>query len=156
MKALQSLTDLFKKHVVDAKNLDVWATDGVIFSVQGESVDGFEVEYTANVFIQDAKLNPADLFMHVVCWLNKYDPERQEKGLSMPMFAGEPLDKGRFDLKIKIAISEEFELEPSTQGVWKQSGELYSCENKFESIVDEVDDDLGELVHFVGHLDDLP
>lgn len=154
MKALQSLTDLFKTHVVDAKNLDVWATDGMIFSVQGEHVDGFEVEYTANVFIQDAKLNPDNLFMHLVCWLNKYDPHRQEKGLPMPMFAGEPLDKGRFDLKIKLDIREEYELEPNAQGVWKQAGELYNCENKFEAVVDE--DELGELVHFVGHLGDLP
>lgn len=154
MKALQSLTDLFKAHVTDAKKLYAWAEDGAIFCAQGEHVDGFEVEYTAIIFVQNAELNPDNLFMHIVSWLNKYDPHRQEKGLSMPTFAVEPLDKGRFDLKLKLDISEEYNLEEDQQGAWKQEGELYRCESKFEALVDE--EELGELVHFVGHLDDLP
>lgn len=154
MKALQSLTDLFKTHVVDAKNLDAWAEDGAVFCTQGEHVDGFEIEYTAIIFVQDAKLNPNNLFMHIVSWLNKYDPHRPEKGLSAPTFAVEPLDNGHFDLKLKLDIREEFSLEEDEQGDWKQTGERYRCENQFEALADE--DELGELVYFVGHLDDLP
>ncbi|WP_295898998.1 phage tail protein [uncultured Vibrio sp.] len=154
MKALQSLTDLFKKHVTDEKNLFAWAEDGVIFSGQGELIDGFEIEYTAIVLVQDAQLRPDRLFMHIVSWLNKYDPHRSEKGLAMPQFAIEPLDKGKFDLKVTLDIREEFDLKPDAQGEWKQEGERYRCESNFEAAVDE--EILGELVHFVGHLDDLP
>ncbi|BDU38749.1 phage tail protein [Vibrio nigripulchritudo] len=157
MKALQSLTDLFKAHITDEKQLSAWAEDGAIFSTQSSHVDGFEIEYTAIIFVQDAKLSPETLFMHIVSWLNRYDPLRQEKGLPMPTFAVEPLDKGRFDIKLKLDILEEFSLEEDDQGDWKQSGKRYRCENKFEAAVDENKlNQLGELVYFVGHLDDLP
>lgn len=154
MKALQSLTDLFKQHVVDAKSFDAWAEDGAIFSAQGDEIDGFEVEYTAIIFIQNAQLNPDNLFMHVVSWLNKYDPHRSEKGLTMPTFAIEPLDKGRYDFKLKLDIREEFNMVEDEQGDWQQGDQRYCCNNQFEAVVDE--DELDELVHFVGHLDDLP
>ena len=154
MKALQSLTDLFKSHVTDAAKMDVWAEDGALFCGQGADVDGFEIEYTAIVFLQSAKLEPQVLFMHLVSWLNKYDPERAEKGLPMPTFALEPLDKGAFDLKLKIDIREEFDLQENEQGNWKQGDTRYECVSGFEARADE--DQLGELVHFVGHLSDLP
>ncbi len=154
MKALQSLTDLFKTHVADEKNLYVWAENGAIFSAQGEHVNGFEIEYSAVVLVQDENLNPETLFMHLVSWLNKYDPERQEKGLAMPTFAVEPLDKGKVDIKITLDIREEFTLERNEQGDWMQAGSLFSCENTFEKLVDE--DELEDFVHFVGHEKGLP
>ncbi|MCG6410064.1 phage tail protein, partial [Vibrio fluvialis] len=58
MKALQSLTDLFRQHVIDAKNFTVWAEDGALFCTQGDNVDGFELEYTAIVFMQDVRVQP--------------------------------------------------------------------------------------------------
>lgn len=154
MKALQSLTDLFKQHITDDKNLFVWAENGMLSAAQGEHVDGFEIEYTAVVLVQNEQLSPDTLFMHVVSWLNKYDPERQHKGLAMPTFAVEPLDKGKFDFKIELDIREEFELIEDATGDWQQQGERYRCSSDFESLADE--DDLGELVHFVGHTKDLP
>lgn len=154
MKGLQSLTDLFKRHITDEKNLMVWAENGVVFSAQGDGVDGFDIEYTAVVLVQDERLIPETLFMHIVNWLNQYDPERQEKGLAMPTFAAEPLDKGKFDFKLTLDIREEYSLITDDQGDWKQRGERFRCESDFAAVVDE--SELGELVHFVGHLDDLP
>lgn len=154
MKALQSLTDLFKKHIVDPKSFDSWAEDGAIFCTQGDDIDGFEVEYTAIIFVQNAKLNPDNLFMHIVSWLNKYDQHRSEKGLAMPTFAVERLDQGRYDIKIKLDIREEYNLIEDKNGDWKQAGDLFRCENQFEAAVDE--DELGELIYFVGHENDMP
>ncbi|CAH6781737.1 conserved hypothetical protein [Vibrio chagasii] len=154
MKALQSLTDVFKRHIADEKHLLVWAEDGALFCTQGEAIDGFEVEYTGIVFVQDAKLNPSTLFMHIVSWLNQHDPLRPEKGLAMPTFAVEPLDNGRFDFKLKLDLCEEYRLVADEEGDWQQMGERYRCESTFERRAEEYE--LGELVYFVGHLEDLP
>ncbi|WP_425628431.1 phage tail protein [Vibrio neptunius] len=154
MKALQSLTDLFKQHVVDANRFDAWAEDGAIFCTQGDEVDGFEVEYTAILFIHNAQLNPDNLFMHIVSWLNQYDQHRSEKGLAMPSFAIEPLDKGRYDLKLKLDIREEYSLVKDEQGDWKQADARFRCDNQFEAAANE--QELGELIYFVGHENDLP
>ncbi|MFA0155404.1 phage tail protein [Vibrio sp. 10N.261.46.A3] len=148
MKALQGLTDLFKANIADAKRFDAWAENGAIFCTQGEHVDGFEVEYTAIIFVQDAKLRPETLFMHIVCWLNKHDPHRPEKGLPMPTFAVEPLDGGRFDLKLSLDMQETFNLTSDERGEWQQAGERYRCDNEFEALAKESDHD--ELVYFVG------
>ncbi|EPR7547197.1 phage tail protein [Vibrio fluvialis] len=154
MKALQSLTDLFRQHVTDAKNFTVWAEDGALFCTQGDSVDGFELEYTAIVFMQDVRVQPHILMMHLVSWLNAHDPYRMEKGLPFPTFATELLDNGRCDIKIKIDLREAFSLQAHPQGNWQQHGERFECVGDFAARVDE--DDLSELVLFVGHLDDLP
>lgn len=154
MKALQSLTDLFKTYVADAKNFSVWAEDGALFCGQDNLIDGFEIEYTAIVFMQDVKVQPHILMMHLVSWLNTHDPYRQENGLAFPSFATELLDKGRCDIKIKIDMREGFSLEANEQGNWKQNGERYSCISEFTARVEEAD--LGELLLFVGHLNDLP
>ncbi|MGL4225948.1 MAG: phage tail protein [Vibrio sp.] len=154
MKALQSLTDMFKKHITDTKNFSAWAEDGALFCVQGDLVDGYEIEYTAIVFMQDVKVQPHILMMHLVSWLNAFDPYRQEKGLAYPSFATELLDNGRCDIKIKLDIREEFTLEENEQGKWRQNGELYECVSEFNERVNN--DELGELLLFVGHLDDLP
>ncbi len=154
MKALQSLTDLFKQQVVDAKNFSVWAEDGALFSGQNNAVDGFEMEYTAIVFMQDVHIQPHILMMHLVSWLNRYDPYRQESGLAFPTFATELLDNGRCDIKIKIDLREHYSLQESPQGDWLQQGVRFDCVSGFTAKVDE--DDLGELVDFVGHLRDLP
>ncbi|NHN75265.1 phage tail protein [Vibrio fluvialis] len=154
MKALQSLTDLFRKHVTDAKNFTVWAEDGALFCTQGDSVDGFELEYTAIVFMQDVRVQPHILMMHLVSWMNTHDPYRMEKGLPFPTFATELLDNGRCDIKIKIDLREAFSLQAHPQGNWQQHGERFECVGDFAARVDE--DDLNELVLFVGHLDDLP
>ncbi|EPG0609842.1 phage tail protein [Vibrio fluvialis] len=154
MKALQSLTDLFRQHVTDAKNFTVWAEDGALFCTQGDSVDGFELEYTAIVFMQDVRVQPHILMMHLVSWLNAHDPYRMEKGLPFPTFATELLDNGRCDIKIKIDLREAFSLQAHPRGNWQQHGERFECVGDFAARVDE--DDLSELVLFVGHLDDLP
>ncbi|MBY8045798.1 phage tail protein [Vibrio fluvialis] len=154
MKALQSLTDLFREHVTDAKNFTVWAEDGALFCTQGDSVDGFELEYTAIVFMQDVRVQPHILMMHLVSWMNRHDPYRMEKGLPFPTFATELLDNGRCDIKVKIDLREAFSLQAHPQGNWQQHGERFECVGDFAARVDE--DDLSELVLFVGHLDDLP
>ena len=157
MDALQNLTAFFKQHVTDAKSLNVWAEDGAVFSGQSDFVDGFELEYTAIVFIQNATLKPHVLFMHLVNWLNKHDPERVEKNLPAPTFATEILDNGKCDLKIKIDLLESYSLEENGQGNWKQQGTRYDCISDFESTVTSYGlDELHELVYFVGHTDDLP
>ncbi|WED23517.1 phage tail protein [Vibrio sp. JC009] len=154
MKALQSITDLFKAQVVDAKSFDVWAEDGAMFCGQGPLVDGYELEYTAIIFIQNVSLEPHVLFMHLVNWLNKYDPYRQEKGLAFPTFAVELLDKGKCDIKIKIDLRESYILQENANGNWMQGDVRYECASEFEPVVDP--DELGELIYFVGHLEDLP
>lgn len=154
MKALQSLTDFFKAQVVDAKKLDVWAEDGVMFSGQSELVDGYELEYTAIIFIQDCKIQPHILFMHLVNWLNQYDPDRQEKGLAFPTFATELLDKGHCDIKLKIDLRESYSLEEAEAGNWQKDGIRYECVSEFEAAVDP--DGLNELIYFVGYTEDLP
>jgi len=157
MDALQNLTDFFKQHVTDAKSLNVWAEDGALFSGQSDFIDGFELEYTAIVFIQNATLKPHILFMHLVSWLNKHDPDRVEKNLPAPTFATEILDNGKCDLKIKIDLLESYSLEENEQGNWKQLGTRYDCISDFESTVTSYGlDELHELVYFVGHTDDLP
>jgi len=64
------------------------------------------------------------------------------------------LDNGRCDIKIKIDLREAFSLQAHPQGNWQQHGERFECVGDFSARVDE--DDLNELVLFVGHLDDLP
>ena len=155
MKSLQSLTDLFKTHVTDSNKLSVWAEDGGLFCSQSSYVDGFEVEYTAIVFIQDATIQPHILMLHLVNWLNRYDPDRQEKGLAMPSFALEHLGDNKFDIKIKLDLQEEFTMQESEQGNWMQDdGTRYECVSEFEAAA--APDELGELVYVVGHSDDLP
>ncbi|PJC85299.1 hypothetical protein CSW98_15845 [Vibrio sp. HA2012] len=154
MKALQSLTDMLREHVCDAKSFDVWAEDGALLCGQDELVDGFDIEYTAIVFIQDVKIQPHILMMHIVAWMNTYDPYRQEKGLAFPSFATELLDKGRCDIKIKIDLQEGYSLKENESGNWMQGGERFDCVSEFQARTNK--DDLGELILFVGHLDDLP
>lgn len=154
MEALQSLTELFSKQVTDAKSLDIWVEDGALFCGQGAIVDGYEVEYTAIAFIQNARVNPSLLFMYLVNWLNNYDPQRSEKGLPAPTFATQLLDEGRCDIKIKIDLRESYALEESEQGDWKQQGIRYQCVSEFAQAAKA--DDLNELVYFVGHTEDLP
>lgn len=154
MDALQNLTDFFKTHVIDAQSLQVWAEDGAVFSGASDVVDGFELEYTAIVFIQNATLKPAVLFMHLVNWLNKHDPERSEKSLPAPTFATEILDNGKCDIKLKIDLLESYSLEENALGSWKQHDTRYDCVSDFEPSVDSAD--LHELVYFIGHTDDLP
>lgn len=154
MKALQNLTEYLKKHVVDAKQFDVWAEDGALFCGQSNSIDGFDLEYTAILFIQNVKIEPHILFLHLVIWLNKCDPYRQEKGLAFPTFATEILDNGHCDIKIKIDLQEEYSLKESENGNWEQQGIRSECVSDFTETVDT--DQLNELVYFVGHKEDLP
>ena len=154
MKALQAITELFQKHVTSAQDLNVWAEDGALFCGQGPLIDGFELEYTAIVFIQNDKVQPHTLFMHLVNWLNQYDPERTEKGLPAPTFATEVLDGGKCDLKIKIDLSESYTLEENENGDWLQQDIHYQCVSDFEQAATQ--GGLNELVYFVGHKDDLP
>lgn len=154
MKALQNLTQLIKQHVADAKHFDAWAEDGALFCGQGVEVDGFELEYTVIIFVQDTAIEPARLFMHLVNWLNKHDPYRMEKGLPNPTFATELLDKGRCDIKLKIDIREPYELTEDPNGPWQRGDTRFECVSEFSAIADQ--DDLGELVLFVGHEEDLP
>ncbi|NRF28932.1 phage tail protein [Vibrio coralliilyticus] len=154
MQALQSLTELFKSHITDSKSLDIWVEDGALFCGQGPLVDGYELEYTAIVFVQNARLKPHILFMHLVNWLNNHDPERTEKGLPAPTFATQVLDDGKCDIKIKIDLRESYSLAESEQGNWKQQGTRYECISEFEAAVQA--DELNELVYFVGHSKDLP
>jgi len=154
MKALQSLTDFIKSQVSEIKHFDVWAEDGAMFCGQGALIDGYELEYTAIIFIQQAKVQPDVLFMHLLIWLNTFDPERSEKGLAAPMFAFERLDKGLCDIKIKLDLLESYSLEEDESGEWKQGDIRYKCVNDFEAVADP--DDLHELVYFVGHTEDLP
>lgn len=154
MQALHNLTEFVKKHVADANSVDVWAEDGALFTGQSDFVDGFELEYTAIVFVQNANIKPHILFLHLVSWLNNCDPDRVEKNLPAPTFATEILDNGRCDIKIKLDLMECYSLEEHPQGNWKQFDTRYECVSDFESLVDP--DALNELVYFVGHTSDLP
>lgn len=154
MKALQALTDLFKAHVTDSAKFDAWAEDGALFSAPSFRTTGFELEYTAIIFLQNVKVKPEVLMMHLVNWINKHDPERQEKGLAQPTFATEILDNGRCDIKIKIDLQETYELEEDANGNWQQDGIRYSSRSQFETTVDI--DDLETLEYVGGHEDDLP
>ena len=69
MKALQAITDLFKNKITDAKNLEVWVEDGVLFCGQSNITDGFDVEYTLNIMMSAVNVQPTILFMHLINWL---------------------------------------------------------------------------------------
>lgn len=153
MNALQSITDLFKQHVVDSKNFSVWAEDGALFCTQGNAVDGYELEYTVIIFMTSVNIQPHILMMHLVNWLNVNDIDRAEKGLGSPTFAVELLDKGLCDIKIKLDIREEFKLSQSDHGSWQQDGERFDCISTFKAKAKE--DDFEQL-EFVGHKGDLP
>lgn len=154
MKALQSLTELFKAHITDAKNLTIWAENGAMFSAQGKDVDGFDIEYTAVIDMQDVAIQPHILFMHLVIWFNQYDPDRLSKGLPFPTFAAQLLDDGKCDIRLKVDLREEFSLEEHEQGNWQQNGTRFRCGSDFEQLANV--DDLNDLVHFIGYQDDLP
>lgn len=131
MKALQAITELFTQLIVDSKNLSIWAEDGALFSTQDDITDGFDLEYTINIMLSEVELQPQTLFMHLVNWLNRYDIDRAEKGLASPTFACELLDKGRADIKIKLDIREEYQLNQDDQGDWRQGDQRFSCESTF-------------------------
>lgn len=154
MKALQSLTELFTKQVTDAKTLDVWAEDGELVCTQSSVIDGFDIAYTVNINMTGVDVQPHVLMMHLVTWLNKYDVERENKGLSPPSFATELLDKGKCDIKLKIDIQEAYSLSESEQGNWQQNGTRYECVSEFTNAV--VEADLPPLLFIGGHEKDLP
>ncbi|WP_300173777.1 phage tail protein [uncultured Aliivibrio sp.] len=153
MKALQSLTDLFTQSVTDAKNVELWAENGQIDCTQGLYVDGFDIAYTVNINMSDVDIQPEILMMHLVVWLNKYDVDRETKGLEPPTFATQCLDNGHFDLKLQIDIKEAYSLEESATGVWKQGDVRHDCVSDFAIAV--VEDELPAL-EFTGPLGDLP
>jgi|GEM_PF-1975438 len=154
MKSLQSITELFKSHVTDAQNFSAWAEDGAVFCGQGPYVDGYTLEYTAIVYIQSAAIQPHILFMHLVNWLNRNDPDRLGKGLPFPTFATEVLDDGKCDIKIKIDLQEEYSLQENKLGNWMQDGTRYECTSEFEPAAEPIE--LNDLVYVVGHKEDLP
>lgn len=137
MKALQSLTKLFTLHVTDAKNLEVWAEDGELICTQGNFVDGFDIAYTVNINMTGVDVEPHILMMHLVTWFNKFDVNREEKGLPAPSFATQLLDKGKCDIKLKVDIQESFSMDENKQGNWKQGDIRYECISDFQQAVNE-------------------
>lgn len=131
MKALQSLTTLFTNQVTDAGNLEVWAEDGELKCTQGLSVDGFDIAYTVIISMSAVDVQPHILMMHLVNWLNQYDVDRAEKGLSPPAFAVQLLDKGLCDIKLTIDIQESYGLEENDQGNWRQDDTRFECVSHF-------------------------
>lgn len=154
MQALQSLTELFSHHVTEAKSLDVWAEDGELLCTQGVLVDGFEIAYTVNINMTAVDVKPHILMMHLVSWLNKYDVQRDEKGLPPPSFATELLDKGLCDIKLKVDIQEAYSLNENAQGNWKQEDTRYECVSDFNIALIEAD--LPPLKYIGGNDGDFP
>ncbi|GIC79501.1 phage tail protein [Moritella sp. F3] len=154
MEALQSLTALFTQHVTDAKSLDVWAEDGELICTQGSFVDGFDIAYTVNINMTGVDVQPHILMMHLVTWFNKYDMNRDEKGLPTPSFATELLDKGKCDIKLKIDIRESYSLNENVLGNWQQNETRYECISDFHQAVTE--DELPTLEFIKGPEGDLP
>ncbi|OEF10363.1 phage tail protein [Aliivibrio logei] len=154
MQALQSLTELFSHHVTDAKSLDVWAEDGELLCTQGVLVDGFEIAYTVNINMTAVDVKPHILMMHLVSWLNKYDVQRDEKGLPPPSFATELLDKGLCDIKLKVDIQESYSLNENAQGNWKQEDTRYECVSEFAKAA--IETELPPLKYIGGNDGDFP
>jgi hypothetical protein len=154
MQALQSLTELFSHHVTDAKSLDVWAEDGELLCTQGVLVDGFEIAYTVNINMTAVDVKPHILMMHLVSWLNKYDVQRDEKGLPPPSFATELLDKGLCDIKLKVDIQESYSLNENAQGNWKQEDTRYECVSEFAKAA--IETELPPLLFIGGNEGDFP
>ena len=154
MKALQSLTELFTQHVTDAKSLDVWAEDGELICTQGDFVDGFDIAYVVNINMTGVDVQPHILMMHLVTWFNKYDMNRDGKGLPPPSFATELLDKGKCDIKLKIDIKESYSLNENAQGNWQQNDTRYECISDFHQTL--IQDELPPLEFIKGPEGDLP
>ncbi|MBB1312499.1 phage tail protein [Aliivibrio sp. SR45-2] len=154
MQALQSLTELFSHHVTEAKSLDVWAEDGELLCTQGSIVDGFEIAYTVNINMTAVDVKPHILMMHLVSWLNKYDVQRDEKGLLPPSFATELLDKGLCDIKLKVDIQESYSLNENAQGNWKQEDTRYECVSEFAKAA--IETELPPLKYIGGNDGDFP
>ncbi|WP_069447421.1 phage tail protein, partial [Vibrio scophthalmi] len=154
MKALQSLTDLFLSSVTDPTNVELWAEDGSLICTQGSEIDGFELFYTVHVALSEVDVSPEVLMMHLVNWLNKFDPLRGEKGLKEPTFASQLLDGGMIDLKLLIDIQEPYVLEVAQNGKWERDGTRFDCVSGLEAVVAEYE--LDTLQYVGGHEGDLP
>ncbi|OCH32960.1 hypothetical protein A6E13_11135 [Aliivibrio fischeri] len=154
MKALQSITELFSHHVLNAHSFDVWAEDGELVCTQGQFVDGFDITYTVNVNMVGVDIEPQILMMHLVSWLNKFDIQREEKGLAPPSFAAELLDNGKCDIKLKVDIQESYSLNENAQGNWLQNETRYECVSNFTRTLSE--DELPPLEFIGGHEHDFP
>ncbi len=154
MKALQSLTELFARHITDAANLEVWAEDGELVCAQSLVVDGFDVAYTVNINLSAVEVKPHVLMMHLVCWLNEFDVDRSEKGLPPPSFAVQLLNKGLCDIKLKVDIQENYLLQENASGSWKQDGTLFDCVSGFEKAA--IESELLPLEFIHAHEKDFP
>jgi len=152
MEYLQKLTDHLIKNKVSKERLEAWAEDGeLIFS--SHSIDGgFEIKYTCNFEVSDVKLKPVQLFFIVSSWLGKFNPERQEQGLSTPLFFTERLSNGRYDLGVKIEFQEQYTLVEDPNGEWEIGGIRMNLISDFYNLFNE--DEAGELTLFDGHTQD--
>ncbi len=154
MKALQSLTELFIRQVTDAKNVELWAEDGELKANPSDVIDGFDLLYTVHIALSQVEMAPEMLMMHLLNWLNRYDIDRADKGLSEPTFATQLLDKSRCDVKIVLEIKETYRLEPSPTGMWQRDGERFDCVSEFGAV--EEWEDMDFLRYVGGHENDLP
>ncbi|MBE8574457.1 phage tail protein [Vibrio sp. OPT18] len=154
MKALQSLTNLFTQCVTEPKNVQLWAEDGALKCTQSDEIDGFDIPYTVNVAMTSVDIEPHVLMMHLVNWLNRYDIDREEKGLPLPSFATQMLDKGLCDISLKIDIIEPYRMKVSPTGRWERDGVRYDCVSQFDKAAYE--DDLSDFLYFTGHEGDVP
>ncbi|WP_022940120.1 phage tail protein [Psychromonas hadalis] len=136
MEYLQSLTKHLIKNLVKKDDLEAWAEGGELIASSHQSEDGFETQYTCCFEMSNVEIEPKRLFMLVLSWLNKVNPERDSQGLARPQFFNEPLAKGRYDLGIKIEFREQFDFTPDPQGDWEVNGVLMSLKSDFDNLLD--------------------
>lgn len=154
MKALQQLTELFTTFVADAKNIELWAEDGELICTQGLLINGFDIKYTVIIDMSDVNIQPQTLMMHVVSWLNKYDVDRENKGLPLPSFATQLLDNGKCDIKMNVVIQESYSLEERAKGAWQQGEKRFDCVSDFA--LAQIEDELPPFEFVAESNGDLP
>jgi len=146
MECLQHLTDHLIEKIVGKNKLNAWAEDGEIITSSNATGDGFEVKYTCNFEMLDVNIEPVMLFMLVVSWLNKYDPDRATKSLPNPLFFTERLDSGHYDLGVKIEFQEQYDFVEDENGKWKSNGVISRLQSDFSNVIDVDELDVLEIV----------
>ena len=154
MQALKSLTEQFKSYITGPAHLSVSVPKGQLLCTPSAAIDGFEIEYTANIKIQNTHVEPQQLLMSLVSWLNIYDCERESKGLAAPSFDVSAQEEQGCDITINLTLREAFCLELNPQGQWQQNGLSYSLKSQFQAAVTQ--EELDHLIYVVGHTRDFP
>lgn len=122
MKKLNSLREYLTTALPElARNPDalaIYADDGTIAVRDGVNL-GFEMRYTATIFLLNCTYAPAQIFLPITLWLRAHQREviqNHQTGTEKIPFNVEPVDHAAVDIDIKLPLSEALDVLPDGQG----------------------------------------